>query len=366
MALDTVQILYSKALRYFVLTRYGQAASTCVKAMNQGVQGDQQWPSLRASVLLLYFNVGATTASSEQGCSSRMAKQFHIDDKYDDIASFVSGLWKQAVLCYHGQPGLVEPSVVSAFLLVTIKANVPGVGRQVAEEWFALLPDATLDLLAGLEAQDAQVQAYTECAHIYTCRILTQTGDYDSARSFIEYNGILTDEKKKEYLNTIDQVQQNEQKEQERRKQVEQQRKEAEAAAKLLAEKKAAEAAAKELERQQQEAWAREKEANDRRQQEEKANAQHAALTPPIQQASPLQQGHTSPAVHIDQRLAVFKTWMQQLTATGSAAYVAIVLVIFALVGLLRGPRTQMSRAVKLVVAKLWQTIQMGTKVTYL
>ncbi|KAI8061093.1 hypothetical protein BC940DRAFT_310546 [Gongronella butleri] len=382
--MQQVQSQYTKALRYFVLTKYGLAASTCVKAMASFKHHvpPAQAHAIRQQLLTLYLNIAATSIDAsalEAAVSPRLAKQFGLTLADATPEAFVQGLWAQIVQCYADHAGDVDAALVSAYLLVSIKWHVPAVGRQVAEEWFASVPDATLDRLANASAEDRQ--AYIDCVRVYTCRILTQTADYASAKSFIEYNGILGDDDKKVLYETVDEAEANEQKEAEQRRLVEQQRREAENAARALAEKRKAEqlAAAQEAERQQQEALVREKEEAQRQQalqqekQENQQNQQNAMNEPassPVPRGAPSSSSSATtnggPLLGPQPQLTMIKTWMHQLRTTGSAAYVAILLVLFALVGLLRGPRSQVTRAVRLVMMKLWQTIQMGTKVTYL
>jgi hypothetical protein len=74
-------------------------------------------------------------------------------------------------------------------------------GRQAAEQWFATLPDSTIDHLT-LQAQtstttsDIYYASYLQVVDLYVSRVLPDCGDLESARSFVEYNSFLSDEKK--------------------------------------------------------------------------------------------------------------------------------------------------------------------------
>lgn len=72
-----------------------------------------------------------------------------------------------------------------------------------------------------------------------------------------------------------------------------------------------------------------------------------------------------SPSV-LNQNLAVIKNWMGQVTAKGAASYATTLIIVFALLALLRGQRGRLTIALQGLLNKLWQTIQMGTKVTYM
>lgn len=69
-------------------------------------------------------------------------------------------------------------------------------------------------------------------------------------------------------------------------------------------------------------------------------------------------------AILADRLLSMIKTWLNHIVSNGSAAYMTILLLAFSLIAVLRNQ----SRfpVVKALISKIWQTVQMGTKVTYL
>lgn len=58
--------------------------------------------------------------------------------------------------------------------------------------------------------------------------------------------------------------------------------------------------------------------------------------------------------------------WKSQLSSKGVATSGAILIFIFALFALLRGQRGRLSLALQSMMKKLWETVKMGTKVTYI
>lgn len=60
------------------------------------------------------------------------------------------------------------------------------------------------------------------------------------------------------------------------------------------------------------------------------------------------------------------KQWALETFNNNSHAALAILFLVFTLLGILRGSRGQWPQPIKAAFSKLWQTIQMGTKVTYL
>jgi hypothetical protein len=68
------------------------------------------------------------------------------------------------------------------------------VGREIAEEWFASIPDSVLDNLSNSKNEEG---GYYEVVQLYIVRILPGMNDFDSSRTFLQYNEILSDLKKK-------------------------------------------------------------------------------------------------------------------------------------------------------------------------
>lgn len=62
----------------------------------------------------------------------------------------------------------------------------------------------------------------------------------------------------------------------------------------------------------------------------------------------------------------VVQKWMNHITTKGAMTSGAILIVIFAMFALLRGQRGRLSIALQSLMNKLWQTVKMGTKVTYM
>lgn len=63
---------------------------------------------------------------------------------------------------------------------------------------------------------------------------------------------------------------------------------------------------------------------------------------------------------------ALIQKWMSNITAQGVATSGAALIFIFALFAILRGHRGRLTIALQGLMNKLWQTIKMGTKVTYM
>lgn len=120
--LDTIQAQYNKALRYFLLTKYSHAATSCVKALDQLPSLDNQDDSLTTTTLrfqlwLLYINVASTllsTPSQSLVLTNRLAKQFGLPStSTQSMEHFCLAIWERLVKdC--GEAGNSDPRLVCA------------------------------------------------------------------------------------------------------------------------------------------------------------------------------------------------------------------------------------------------------------
>ncbi|KAG0170005.1 hypothetical protein DFQ28_002600 [Apophysomyces sp. BC1034] len=377
--LVTIQAQYQKALRYFVLTKYSQAATTCTKAiltLSTSQEMTMEFVELQTALWLLYLNV-ATIMAITQKSLFRVAKLFGILP-CESKEQFCHALWINLLeKGYTNDAGLVDPQLVSAFMVMSLKLDVPAVGRQAIEQWYACLSDATLDHLGSVQEEPSAVmEAYLKTVEIYVTRILPAMNDFESSKSFLQYN-TLVPEDKRETLQRMVQAKyeatvQEQQRKDERQKAAKEAAEAAARTAKIAAEKK-------ELERQRRENEAKDIEAASAATAE--ASAQNSSNTSPQPEKSRIS---PSPSIsstrsipveksrgmirqtRADKSLVILKNWIQQLSVNGSAVYAAILVILFALLGILRSHKSYLSLAVKGFVSKIWQTVQMGTKVTYM
>lgn len=84
--------------------------------------------------------------------------------------------------------------VLFGSLNLTLKLNQHVVGREIAEEWFTSLPDLVLDDIANGRQSDDE---YIEIVQFYTSHILPGMNDFESANTFLEYNSVLSNSRKK-------------------------------------------------------------------------------------------------------------------------------------------------------------------------
>ncbi|KAI9244473.1 hypothetical protein BDA99DRAFT_566226 [Phascolomyces articulosus] len=408
--LASVKAQYQKALRFYLLTKYTTAATACVKAITRLPKPNaieetdaytnvdiQDLEALRYSIWTLYLNIATTLLTQQDNnLTPHVTKLFGLSPtaaKSHD--QFVHEMWQLLSEGYAGS-GNVDPRLVSSCLVMTLKLQAVNVGRQIVEQWYATMSDATMDYISSIAGQersgslsnDVYYNGCMEAIDLYVTRILPGMNDYETAVSFVQYNPLISDEKKESLQRFVRESEQNASRE--RQKRIEQQKKieelakiaEEEEKARLQEEKERAE---KEL------AKAEEIQANGHNDEEElpvdiEPNHIHSESIPSSSSSSSLANGDTGINNHqrqltrnsttttssrrnfnLDQRSpAALKDWVRQLFAAGSATSVATLLMVLALIGLLRGFRGKWSEPLKIALTKLWQTVQMGTKVTYL
>lgn len=88
--------------------------------------------------------------------------------------------------------------------------------------------------------------------------------------------------------------------------------------------------------------------------------------TPAAPASTTLKSRSTSTTTRANDNVTAIKRWISQMTAQGAASYATILIVVFSLLALLRGQRGRLTVALQTLLNKLWQTIKMGTKVTYM
>lgn len=83
-------------------------------------------------------------------------------------------------------------------MVLCLQFSAVKVAREIAEQWYASLPDVTIEYL--VQNQDMSNPVYAACMNtieIYLLKILGGMEDYHSAAAFLEYNGFISQDKKK-------------------------------------------------------------------------------------------------------------------------------------------------------------------------
>ncbi|KAG2206640.1 hypothetical protein INT46_009927 [Mucor plumbeus] len=351
-------VLYDKAFRSYLLTKYTPAANTCLKAIAALKDDDQK--STRLNIWTLYLNITSTLLVDTPFLGINM-KLLGIQS-VSSIEEVCRSIWKKVTEEGYQGVGNTDSRLVSACIAMSIQLNQLSVARNIAEEWFASLSDEVMDHISANRDQDQITEGYNKVVELYVGRTLPRMHDFESANTFLDYNSVLTDSKKKALKSIIKQEQESVENEHKKKiqaeKELEEKKKEDE---RLLIEE------AKRIE-QEKIAQEKEKEEQERKTQAEKlrqeteidTTSRSVVVSQPSSSSSP------PPSQQPSQQQTVIQKWMNKITTKGTTTSGAILILIFALFALLRGQRGRLSIAFQGLMNKLWQTIKMGTKVTYM
>ncbi|KAI9287896.1 hypothetical protein BC943DRAFT_357619 [Umbelopsis sp. AD052] len=239
----SVQSLYQKATRAYLLTQHVSASHSCIKAINLlNTSESPNHSSLRRMIHVLFVNIATSLAESKDLSTTFRILGLQGKTKED----LMNAVWNKVLEGYAGQVGNVDGSVIAVCLLMSLRLGTARIGQQIAEEWLANVPDtliAELDMAGPMtesailssEDEESPISAYYEVLELYSVSILTTLQDYTSAREFIKYNPYISDQQKKTFDQRIEQKE-NEKFEEKRRKQEEERKAQESAAAAKAAE----------------------------------------------------------------------------------------------------------------------------------
>lgn len=119
---ELIQTQYNKALRYFLLTKYNHAASTCVKALGQvpAVATEQdEYDNLRVQLWILYLNILTITLINNNNTqtlpSRRLVKQFGLPlSSAESFELITLSVWDLLLKNYGNIAGNCDQRIVSA------------------------------------------------------------------------------------------------------------------------------------------------------------------------------------------------------------------------------------------------------------
>ncbi|CAO3702281.1 unnamed protein product [Rhizopus stolonifer] len=330
----SAEILYDKALKSFLLKKHSLAASNCTRAI--AVIHDNE--NLRFNAWMLYLNIASTAGA----LTPHMAKLLGIKES----SSMCCVIWTKLKENYNITSN-IDSRLVSSFITMTINLNQLSVAKDIIEEWFTCLSDATLDYVSNQtkkeEKHDVLTCTYIDLVELYVTRILPGLGEFETAETFIEYNTVLTESKLKalkmsvkEYKDSV-----------ELKRKIKEEHDKAAQLAVLEAEKRRISEAEMEKE---------EKEPEPEKEKEE-PEASYSNTINTVHQPNPKRQAN---------RLVLLKSWMNQIAIKGALPYATILLIALSLAALLNGQRGRFSNALQNLFIKFYQTIKMGTTVTYM
>ncbi|KAG1094515.1 hypothetical protein G6F42_018739 [Rhizopus arrhizus] len=185
--------LYDKAFRSYLLTKYTPAANTCLKAIAALKSDDQD--STRLNIWTLYLNIASTLLVNTPFLGLNM-KLLGIPVA-NSMEQVCRSIWNKVSTEGYGNVGNTDARLVSACVAMNIELDQLAVARSIAEEWFASLSDEVMDHISANREQDQVTEGYNKVVELYVGRTLPRMHDFESANTFLDYNSVLTDTKKK-------------------------------------------------------------------------------------------------------------------------------------------------------------------------
>ncbi|KAJ1659245.1 hypothetical protein IWQ61_001648 [Dispira simplex] len=120
-------------------------------------------------------------------------------------------VWQALVEAYQGEVYRLPGEVVVAAGLLALQFRLPRKAAHWVETWFAGLPDTVLDLLEGsdLTRRNDWYRTYEQVAELYLLQILPSVKEWSSAKAFLEYNQILEPDTRRAFIHRIQRLQRN-------------------------------------------------------------------------------------------------------------------------------------------------------------
>ncbi|ORE02806.1 hypothetical protein BCV72DRAFT_214490 [Rhizopus microsporus var. microsporus] len=343
--------LYNKALRSFLLKKHITAINNCNKAipaLSSNYQNANA-ETLRMNIWTLYLNILAILLKDSKFNSLVKLPGF---EKVGSLQDACFCIWNK-VKEGHGGIHSVDPGLVSTMISMDVNLQQYSCAKVVAEEWLYSLSDAILDHISQqIENDDDRISyAYNKIVELYIIRILPGLYDFETAESFLEYNSILTGTKLESLKLSI--------KEHKELLETQKKLKEEEERTRIVALEN--ERKEKEEEKKKKEIKVKEVDFLEKEGVKEESTVVNSSKENETSSNNTIIDGKIAISNERARQVIVIKHWINQISAKGIASYTAALLFIFAFLTLLR-KRGRLS----LVLEKLWQTIKMGTKVTYM
>ncbi|ORY07602.1 hypothetical protein K493DRAFT_310146 [Basidiobolus meristosporus CBS 931.73] len=382
-----IHSLRQKASRAFLLRQYGPAWSTCLDALSKLQYELEIWSAstspitplpvelieLRRKLWVLYINIFGMKERQEQQERPKHSNP----DRWDSEAVFMSETWNKVIDSFNGVEGDVDVEVTIACVLLCLNKNMESQARDIIERWLSTLPDS---LIYGLEALRLEVEAnqesngvpnntemsrlwlnYEKVVELYVLHVLPKMAEWDTGRDFLQYNSIISVSRKEIYQQRLEKLYQRSLKPRKKS-----------SVAELSSNKpdnndnpttypeKNIEALIETKLKQEASKVAQPKVTVPEVKSSKKEISANGSLATRASSSSVPPKGTVA-----QQSLAWLQRWLHQVTQNGARNGIIIVLVILVLLGVF-ARRNAVSRAVGVLASKLWQTLRMGTSITYI
>ncbi|KAF9178829.1 hypothetical protein BGZ51_007340 [Haplosporangium sp. Z 767] len=226
--LTQILALYHKATSTFLLRQLASAYSISLEALEllsrtnqdyrldqaENVQTRRSYFILKQKLWILHTTIfGAmlsdrTSAVHASGHMGATQKRVSGSSK-DSPEKLVKDLWRRIVEDYDGLEGDVDGQVVVPLALLCINQKLFTLARQIVEAYLATIPEGMmihLETAAGVamtpgggSSKDPLMTNYERLVELYLIHVLAKLGEWDYATDFLQYNSVLSDTSKKTY-----------------------------------------------------------------------------------------------------------------------------------------------------------------------
>lgn len=203
---------YNKATQSFLLREYDTTWTHVTTALDQLREFDISVVDgvlMRKAWVLFVSLVGAVLSQRQQGKRVKLANGRGSLGAYtaQGPEQVMKSLWSTCVDAYGGVEGHVDGSVVVANILVELNVHQVELARSVVEGWLGTLSEFVLTFLEEHSGDDDEISmAYERVVELYILHVLPKLGEYEYAREFLNFNSILTEDKKRIYSDALDKV----------------------------------------------------------------------------------------------------------------------------------------------------------------
>ncbi|KAF9092704.1 hypothetical protein BGX27_001752 [Mortierella sp. AM989] len=148
---------------------------------------------------------------------NNVRKRFSGSSK-DSPEKLVKDLWKRLVDDYSGMEGDVDGQVMVPFTLMCVNQKLYALARQIVEDYLASIPEGMLihlETAAGVSLthgesgqKDPLMTNYERLVELYLIHVLAKLNEWESATDFLQYNTVLSESSKKAYGKIINKLHQ--------------------------------------------------------------------------------------------------------------------------------------------------------------
>ncbi|KAJ2529444.1 hypothetical protein GGH20_002227 [Coemansia sp. RSA 1937] len=205
-----LKTLHQKASRALILGQNSAAwehsrtaVEHCTIERLAAEYGEQQASQLCCRLWILYICVVSSVTEVAETDGTLHIKQSV--DGVRGVPESVRSVWTNVVSAFGGCAGDVDSEVLVPTVLLSLKLRDARTARDIVESWLATLSDEYMSLLGSQSVGAQQTMAsYVRVCELYMLHVLPQLGDLNSAYEFLRASTVVSDSVKKEFTKRLD------------------------------------------------------------------------------------------------------------------------------------------------------------------